>query len=121
MWRNREAFPPTSEFTFFDMLTWIFGEVKENKVHFLKGDKAAGYLELERARVRWFLSIDFKDIPNRISKHPENEPTVPLPLMGKKSNSAEVLRTCIRISYEKILKGKGYGLEAARLLHPNRI
>ena len=50
---------------FFDMLTWIFGDVKENRVNFLKEDKAAGYLELERARVRWFLSIDYGDIPRR--------------------------------------------------------
>src|SRR6056297_2811960 len=41
---------------FFDMLTWIFGDAKENRVHLLKKDKAAGFLQLERARVRWFLS-----------------------------------------------------------------
>jgi UDP-N-acetyl-2-amino-2-deoxyglucuronate dehydrogenase len=51
---------------FFDMLIWIFGNVKQNIVHLLKPNKASGYLELERARVKWFLSIDFQDIPKEI-------------------------------------------------------
>ncbi len=50
---------------FFDMLGWIFGKVQENTVHLLEENKAAGYLELERARVRWFLSIDYEDIPEK--------------------------------------------------------
>ena len=60
---------------FFDMLSWIFGPVKENIVQVLKKDKAAGYLELEKARVRWFLSLDYNDIPGECeSKWPENFP-----------------------------------------------
>jgi UDP-N-acetyl-2-amino-2-deoxyglucuronate dehydrogenase len=46
---------------FYDMLTWIFGDVKENIVHITKENKAAGYLQLEKAKVRWFLSVDYKD------------------------------------------------------------
>lgn len=42
---------------FFDMLTWIFGDVKENIVHISEPHKAAGYLCLEKARVHWFLDI----------------------------------------------------------------
>ena len=42
---------------FYDMLIWIFGKVQENHVHMFEPDKAAGYLELENARVRWFLSV----------------------------------------------------------------
>ncbi len=38
---------------FFDMLTWIFGPVKSNIVHHTSDETAAGYLELEKARVRW--------------------------------------------------------------------
>ena len=98
---------------FFDMLTWIFGDVKLNRVHILKGDKAAGYLELEKARVRWFLSIDYQDIPGEIKTS------------GKRTyRSITVNREEIEfsggftdlhtISYEKILKGEGFGLEAAR-------
>src|ERR1043165_564924 len=43
---------------FFDMLSWIFGETKSNVVHVHTHDRAAGYLEFTRAKVRWFLSIN---------------------------------------------------------------
>jgi len=48
---------------FFDMLTWIFGDIKENIVHIHTHDRAAGFLHLEKARVRWFLSINYDTIP----------------------------------------------------------
>ena len=48
---------------FYDMLTWIFGDVQQNVVHVLTHDRASGYLELEKARVRWFLSINYDTIP----------------------------------------------------------
>ena len=51
---------------FYDMLMWIFGDVKQNIVHQHTHDRAAGYLELERARVRWFLSINYDVIPEAI-------------------------------------------------------
>jgi UDP-N-acetyl-2-amino-2-deoxyglucuronate dehydrogenase len=51
---------------FFDLLTWIFGEVKENTVHLLQPEKAAGILHLKKARVRWFLSLDYQDNPSAV-------------------------------------------------------
>src|SRR5512136_3070084 len=48
---------------FFDVLTWIFGSPKTNIVHLSQKDKAAGYLELDNARIRWLLSLDSRDIP----------------------------------------------------------
>lgn len=48
---------------FFDMLVWIFGKVEKNVVHLMESDKAAGFLELENARVRWFLSVDADTLP----------------------------------------------------------
>src|SRR5690606_29100785 len=48
---------------FFDMLTWIFGAPKQNVVHVHTHDRAAGFLELERARVRWFFSINYDTLP----------------------------------------------------------
>lgn len=51
---------------FYDMLIWIFGNVQENVVHLLEHDKSAGYLELEKARVRWFLSVDETTLPKSI-------------------------------------------------------
>jgi len=49
---------------FFDILTWIFGDTQKNIVHISEPDKIAGFLELERARVRWFLSLDRHDLPS---------------------------------------------------------
>src|SRR5262245_20623652 len=48
---------------FFDILSFVFGELKQNVVHHRAIDCAAGYLEYERARVRWFLSINARDVP----------------------------------------------------------
>ena len=54
---------------FFDMLTWIFGDIKENIVHLHEHDRAAGFLDLEKARVRWFLSINYDTIPEKIKQN----------------------------------------------------
>ena len=51
---------------FYDMLSWIFGEVQENIVHLREEKKAAGFLEFKKARVRWFLSIDEDSLPNDV-------------------------------------------------------
>ena len=48
---------------FYDMLQWIFGAVKQNIVHVMSFDRVAGYLELEHARVRYFLSINADCLP----------------------------------------------------------
>lgn len=50
---------------FYDMLIWIFGDVKQNIVHMLEKEKASGYLDLERARIKWYLSLDYNDIPEK--------------------------------------------------------
>jgi len=51
---------------FFDMLIWIFGKVQNSVVHLHTHDRASGYLELENARVRWFLGINDYLIPEKI-------------------------------------------------------
>ena len=51
---------------FYDMLHFIFGKLQRNVVHYSAESKAAGYLEYERARVRWFLSIDANDLPDDV-------------------------------------------------------
>jgi UDP-N-acetyl-2-amino-2-deoxyglucuronate dehydrogenase len=52
---------------FFDMLTWIFGTRQKSEVHVKSHDRAGGYLELERARVRWFLSINADTLPKKVT------------------------------------------------------
>ena len=53
---------------FYDMLSWIFGKVKRNIVHVQTHDRSSGYLEFERARVRWFLSINYDVLPLEIQQ-----------------------------------------------------
>ncbi|MCP4313872.1 MAG: Gfo/Idh/MocA family oxidoreductase [Bacteroidetes bacterium] len=98
---------------FFDMLSWIFGDVKENVVHMLKKDKAAGYLELEKARVRWFLSIDFDDIPKGI-KNKGQRTFRSITVDGKEIEFSGGFTDLHTMSYEKILEGKGFSLNAGR-------
>jgi UDP-N-acetyl-2-amino-2-deoxyglucuronate dehydrogenase len=98
---------------FFDMLTWIFGDVKENIVHEIKNDKAVGYLELEKARVRWFLSIDYNDIPEDV-KQKGQRTFRSITIDGEEIEFSGGFTDLHTISYQEILAGRGYAVDAAR-------
>lgn len=99
---------------FYDMLHFVYGALHENIVHLNTPTKAAGYLEYERARVRWFLSLDVNDVP-------ASERAI-----GKRTYRAVVadgddiefsdgfteLHTRI---YEEVLAGRGFGVEENRV------
>ncbi|OFX29098.1 MAG: oxidoreductase [Bacteroidetes bacterium GWA2_32_17] len=98
---------------FFDMLIWIFGDVKENKLHLSAKNKVAGFLQLEKARVRWFLSIDFNDIPTEIKK--KNQRTYRSILVeGKEIEFSGGFTDLHTLSYQSILNSKGFRLTDAR-------
>jgi UDP-N-acetyl-2-amino-2-deoxyglucuronate dehydrogenase len=97
---------------FFDMLIWIFGGVKENIVHVLESDRAAGVLHLERARVKWFLSINFDYIPEEIKK--QNKRTFrSITVDGREIEFSDGFTNLHTRSYEEILNGNGFGLQEA--------
>jgi len=98
---------------FFDMLTWIFGAVKENIVNVTKPDKAAGYLMLENARVRWFLSIDYNDIPDEI-KAKGQRTYRSITLNSEEIEFSEGFTDLHTKTYEAILGGHGFGLLEAK-------
>lgn len=98
---------------FFDMLTWIFGKVKNNIVHVLKPDKASGYLELEKARVRWYLSLDYKDLPAHV-KQKGNRTYRSIVMDNQEIEFSEGFTDLHTKSYEEILAGKGFGLSEAK-------
>jgi UDP-N-acetyl-2-amino-2-deoxyglucuronate dehydrogenase len=98
---------------FFDMLTWIFGDVKKNIVHLSDGNKAAGYLELENARVRWFLSIDYNDIPDSVKSNGQST-FRSITVDGEEIEFSEGFTDLHTISYREILAGRGFGLKDAR-------
>ena len=95
---------------FFDMLTWIFGEVEENIVHISKDNKVAGYLGLKKARVRWFLSVDYEDIPEKI-KAKGQRTFRSLKLDDQEIEFSDGFTNLHTLSYENILSGKGFGIK----------
>jgi UDP-N-acetyl-2-amino-2-deoxyglucuronate dehydrogenase len=98
---------------FFDMLIWVFGEVRSNVVLELKEDSAKGYLELERARVNWKLSINADHLPEEV-KAKGKRTYRSLTLEGKEIEFSEGFTDLHTLSYQEILQGKGFGLEDAR-------
>lgn len=98
---------------FFDMLIWIFGNVQQNIVHLLEDNKAAGFLELEKARVRWFLSLDYNDIPAEMKK--QNVRTFrSIRLNKEKFEFSEGFSDLHTRSYEEILNNNGFRLKEAK-------
>ena len=98
---------------FFDMLTWIFGDVKENIVHVSESEKAAGFLKLEKANVRWFLSVDYKNLPEEIKLKGQRIHRS-ITVDGKEIEFSGGFTDLHTVSYQEILKGNGFGLQDVR-------
>jgi UDP-N-acetyl-2-amino-2-deoxyglucuronate dehydrogenase len=98
---------------FYDMLSWIFGDVQENIVHIHEEDRAAGYLEFENARVRWFLSINAQYLPQEI-KDKGQTTFRSITIDGEELEFSGGFTDLHTMVYKDILNGNGYGLEAAR-------
>lgn len=99
---------------FFDMLSWVFGEVKNNHIHLLEENRAAGYLELEKARVRWYLSIDCEDVPEEV-KSKGQRTFRSITVEGKEIEFSGGFTNLHTETYRQILDGKGFGLDDARI------
>lgn len=98
---------------FYDMLSWIFGSIKENIVHVHTHDRAAGYLGFERARVRWFLSINEDVLPEEIINKGQRT-FRSITIEGEELEFSGGFTELHTRSYEHILSGAGYGIEDAR-------
>ncbi len=98
---------------FFDMLTWIFGKEITNTVHLSTHDRAAGYLEFENAKVRWFLSISEATLPKEIREAGKSTYRS-MNIGGEEINFSEGFGDLHTQSYEAILNGNGFGLEEAK-------
>lgn len=98
---------------FFDMLGWIFGDTTKIIVHVSQPNKAAGYLELENARVRWFLSIDYNDLPETV-KQSGKRTFRSISIEGEEIEFSEGFGELHTTSYREILNGRGFGLSDAR-------
>jgi UDP-N-acetyl-2-amino-2-deoxyglucuronate dehydrogenase len=98
---------------FFDLLTWIFGEVKENTVHLLQPEKAAGVLHLKKARVRWFLSLDYQDVPSAV-KEKGMRTYRSLTVENEEIEFSDGFTDLHTESYRQLLAGNGFGMKEAR-------
>ncbi len=97
---------------FYDMLSWVFGPVKKNEVHVHSYDRAGGYLEFEKARVRWFLSINSNTLPTAIAKNGKTTYRS-LQMEGEEIEFSDGFTDLHTDSYKEILAGRGFGLEEA--------
>ena len=97
---------------FFDMLTYIFGDVEENIVHLKTEFANAGYLKLKNARVRWFLSVKYDYIPDSI-KAIGQRTYRSITVDGEEIEFSGGFTELHTRSYEEILKGNGFGLDEA--------
>jgi len=97
---------------FFDMLHFIFGRLQRNVLHYSDAQKAAGYLEYEHARVRWFLSIDADDLPESIRGKQSTYRSISCD--GTEIEFSVGFTDLHTASYQAILAGQGYGIADAR-------
>ena len=104
---------------FFDMLLWIFGEVKNSYVEYHTDMKASGHLELEKANVNWNLSIDSRDLP-----HKEWKAFRSITVDGKEIEFSDGFTDLHTESYRQILNGNGFRISDAepslKLVHQIR-
>lgn len=98
---------------FYDMLSWIFGDVQKNIVHVSTHDRVAGYLELKQARVRYFLSINADTLPENAVQG-EKRTFRTLKIDGEEFEFSQGFTELHTKSYEEILAGRGFGIAEAR-------
>ena len=98
---------------FFDMLHFLFGALRENHVHLAEPSRAAGYLEFDQARVRWFMSLDLADVPE--AERTRGQRTFrSITVDGEEIEFSGGFADLHTRSYEQILAGRGFGLDENR-------
>lgn len=95
---------------FFDMLHFVFGELQQNTVHVATDTRMAGYLEYEKARVRWFLSVNENDLPDE-QKAAKQRTFRSITVNGEQIEFSSGFTDLHVKSYLEILAGRGFGLE----------
>ena len=98
---------------FFDMLSYLFGSVKKSEVHLNNSNVSAGFLELEKARVKWFLSVDQKFLPGYV-KIKGGRTYRSIKVNNKEVEFSEGFTDLHTKLYQDILNGHGLGLKEAR-------
>lgn len=97
---------------FFDMLSWIFGEVQKNTVHLKTSDTNAGTLRFKNARVNWFLSVNSKYLPQSVKDQGQTTYRS-ITINEDEIEFSDGFKDLHTRSYEEMLKGNGFGLDDA--------
>jgi UDP-N-acetyl-2-amino-2-deoxyglucuronate dehydrogenase len=97
---------------FFDMLTYVFGEVQDVQIHYATPVTVAGFLQLKKARVRWFLSIDKKQLPKEVAEKGKTTYRS-LTIDNKEFEFSEGFTDLHTLSYQNILSGDGFRIQDA--------
>ena len=98
---------------FFDMLMWLFGDAQSSILHIKENKRMSGFIELQNANVKWFLSTDKSDLPNDAVK--KGLPTYrSITVDGEEIQFSEGFTDLHTRVYEETLKGNGFGIEDAR-------
>jgi UDP-N-acetyl-2-amino-2-deoxyglucuronate dehydrogenase len=97
----------------FDLLTWMFGNERAAYVYYSDPERMSGSLEMERAYVRWYLSIDPRDLPFPVT--PGGRSTYrSITIDGKEIEFTEGFTDLHTRVYQETLAGRGFGIEDAR-------
>ncbi len=97
---------------FYDMLSFVFGDLKSNVVHHRAMDCSSGYLEYDRARVRWFLSINVRDVPDRVAETQRTFRSITVD--GQEVEFSAGFTDLHTLSYQEILAGRGFPIAEVR-------
>ena len=97
---------------FFDMLSFVFGKVQNNVAHLRTPERAAGFIECERANVSWFLSVDRNDLPASVQGKKTTYRSITVD--GEEVEFSEGFTDLHTRSYEEVLAGNGFGLLEVR-------
>jgi UDP-N-acetyl-2-amino-2-deoxyglucuronate dehydrogenase len=97
---------------FFDMLSFVFGPVSRNEAHLREPQRAAGFLECERAEISWFLSVDRDDLPESVQGTKTTFRSIIVD--DEEVEFSEGFTDLHTRSYEEILAGRSFGLGDVR-------
>lgn len=98
---------------FFDLLMWLFGNIQNNYLFLREANRSSGFIELENANIKWYLSIDRKDLPEEALKNGKSTHRS-ITIDGKEIEFTEGFTDLHTKVYEHTLNGNGFGIEEAR-------
>jgi UDP-N-acetyl-2-amino-2-deoxyglucuronate dehydrogenase len=99
---------------FFDLLIWLFGKVERSEVHLSEENKMAGFLELEKANVKWFLSIDKNDLQQLRTSNVELRTYRSIKIDNEEIEFSDGFTDLHTKVYEKTFAGEGFSIDNCR-------